>query len=69
MRHVRSALGDAFQDNLLGPPLYTRPAVYKGYSVPEDYEKGTETPYKDGDTSNPSLVAEIEGLIYSSSAP
>ena len=36
----RSALGDAFQDNLLGPPLYTRPAVYKGYSVPEVLREG-----------------------------
>ncbi|MGA1341201.1 MAG: tRNA (guanosine(37)-N1)-methyltransferase TrmD, partial [Flavobacteriaceae bacterium] len=30
-----SALTDSFQDNLLAPPVYTRPAEYKGLSVPE----------------------------------
>lgn len=30
-----SALTDSFQDNLLAPPIYTRPAAYKGWSVPE----------------------------------
>ncbi|MFN2261482.1 MAG: tRNA (guanosine(37)-N1)-methyltransferase TrmD [Psychroflexus sp.] len=30
-----SALTDAFQDNLLSPPIYTRPAEYKGWKVPE----------------------------------
>lgn len=30
-----SALTDSFQDNLLAPPVYTRPAVYKGWTVPE----------------------------------
>lgn len=29
-----SALTDSFQDNLLAPPVYTRPAEYKGMSVP-----------------------------------
>ena len=28
-----SALTDSFQDNLLAPPIYTRPANYKGYKV------------------------------------
>jgi tRNA (guanine37-N1)-methyltransferase len=31
----QSALTDSFQDNLLAPPIYTRPAVYKGWEVPE----------------------------------
>jgi len=31
----QSALSDSFQDNLLAPPVYTRPAVYKGWEVPE----------------------------------
>ncbi len=31
----QSALSDSFQDNLLEPPVYTRPAVYNGWSVPE----------------------------------
>ena len=30
-----SALSDSFQDNLLAPPVYTRPAEYKGWNVPE----------------------------------
>jgi tRNA (guanine37-N1)-methyltransferase len=30
-----SALTDSFQDNLLSPPIYTRPAEYKGLKVPE----------------------------------
>ena len=30
-----SALTDSFQDNLLSPPVYTRPATYKGMKVPE----------------------------------
>jgi tRNA (guanine37-N1)-methyltransferase len=30
-----SALTDSFQDNLLAPPVYTRPAVYKGWKVPD----------------------------------
>lgn len=30
-----SALTDSFQDNLLAPPVYTRPADYKGLKVPE----------------------------------
>ena len=30
-----SALTDSFQDNLLAPPVYTRPREYKGQQVPE----------------------------------
>ncbi len=30
-----SALTDSFQDNLLSPPIYTRPEEYKGLRVPE----------------------------------
>ncbi len=30
-----SALTDSFQDGLLSPPVYTRPAVYKGMKVPD----------------------------------
>jgi len=30
-----SALTDSFQDNLLAPPVYTRPEEYKGHKVPE----------------------------------
>ncbi|NLT04629.1 MAG: tRNA (guanosine(37)-N1)-methyltransferase TrmD [Bacteroidales bacterium] len=31
----QSALSDCFQDNLLAPPVYTRPADYKGWKVPD----------------------------------
>jgi tRNA (guanine37-N1)-methyltransferase len=30
-----SALSDSFQDGLISPPVYTRPAVYKDWAVPE----------------------------------
>jgi len=30
-----SALTDSYQDGILAPPVYTRPAEYKGWSVPE----------------------------------
>ena len=31
----QSALSDSFQDNLLAPPVYSRPAEYKGWRVPD----------------------------------
>jgi len=31
----QSALSDSFQDHLLAPPVYTRPAEYKGWKVPD----------------------------------
>lgn len=37
-----SALSDSFQDNLLAPPVYTRPAKYKGWDVPEVLTSGHE---------------------------
>lgn len=40
-----SALSDSFQDNLLAPPVYTRPAEWRGIKVPEVLLSG-----------NPSLV-------------
>ena len=35
-----SALTDSFQDNLLSGPIYTRPADYKGWKVPEVLTSG-----------------------------
>ena len=35
-----SALTDSFQDNLLAPPIYTRPRVFKGLAVPEVLTSG-----------------------------
>lgn len=37
-----SALTDSFQDNLLAPPVYTRPADYKGWKIPEVLTSGHE---------------------------
>ena len=37
-----SALTDSFQDNLLAPPIYTRPADYKGMKVPKVLLSGNE---------------------------
>ena len=38
----QSALSDSFQDNLLAAPIYTRPADYKGWKVPEILLSGNE---------------------------
>ncbi|MBP3252154.1 MAG: tRNA (guanosine(37)-N1)-methyltransferase TrmD [Prevotella sp.] len=38
----QSALSDCFQDNLLAAPIYTRPADYKGWKVPEILLSGNE---------------------------
>ncbi len=35
LNDAASALTDSFQDNLLAPPVYTRPADYQGHKVPE----------------------------------
>ena len=37
-----SALLDSFQDNLLAPPVYTRPSDYKGWRVPDVLLSGNE---------------------------
>ncbi|HKL92691.1 MAG TPA: tRNA (guanosine(37)-N1)-methyltransferase TrmD [Bacteroidales bacterium] len=38
----QSALSDSFQDDLLAPPVYTRPAEYKGWRVPDILLSGHE---------------------------
>lgn len=42
-----SALSDSFQDNLLSPPVYTRPADYRGWKVPEILLSGHEAKIKE----------------------
>ncbi|MGL5889161.1 MAG: tRNA (guanosine(37)-N1)-methyltransferase TrmD [Bacteroidia bacterium] len=37
-----SALSDSFQDNLLAPPVYTRPAEFRGWTVPDVLLSGHE---------------------------
>ena len=36
----QSALTDSFQDGLLAPPVYTRPAEYNGWTVPDILRSG-----------------------------
>lgn len=43
----QSALSDSFQDNLLAAPVYTRPADYKGWTVPEILLSGHEVKIKE----------------------
>ena len=42
----QSALSDCFQDDLLSAPVYTRPADYKGWKVPEILLSGNEAKIK-----------------------
>lgn len=42
LNNETSALTDSFQDDLLAPPVYTRPADYKGWKVPEVLLSGNE---------------------------
>ncbi|MFV0378954.1 MAG: tRNA (guanosine(37)-N1)-methyltransferase TrmD [Mangrovibacterium sp.] len=42
MSDETSALTDSFQDNLLSPPVYTRPAEYKGWKVPDILLSGND---------------------------
>ena len=37
-----SALSDTFQDDLISPPIYTRPEIYKGLSVPKVLLSGND---------------------------
>ncbi len=39
---IQSALSDSFQDNLLAPPVYSRPEVYNGWTVPEILLSGND---------------------------
>ena len=43
----QSALSDSFQDNLLAAPVYTRPAEYKGWKVPDVLLSGHEAKIKE----------------------
>lgn len=42
LNNETSALTDSFQDDLLAPPVYTRPANYKGWKVPEVLLSGNQ---------------------------
>jgi tRNA (guanine37-N1)-methyltransferase len=47
MSDEQSALSDCFQDDLLAPPVYSRPADYKGWKVPEILLSGNERKIKE----------------------
>jgi tRNA (guanine37-N1)-methyltransferase len=47
----QSALSDSFQDNLLAAPIYTRPADYNGWKVPDILLSGNEAKIKDCELS------------------
>lgn len=42
-----SALSDSFQDGLVAPPVYTRPAEYRGWKVPDVLQSGHEKNIED----------------------
>lgn len=65
-----SALTDSFQDNLLSPPIYTRPADYKGWKVPSVLTSGNfakieawreEKAYERTRIRRPDLLKDVEG--------
>lgn len=66
----QSALNDSFQDNLLGAPVYTRPAEYKGWKVPDVLLSGHEAKIREWEMQQsiertkrlrPDLLGEKEG--------
>lgn len=65
-----SALSDSFQDNLLSPPVYTRPADFRGWKVPDvllsgDFNKidiwRHEQALKRTKERRPDLLSDTEG--------
>lgn len=64
-----SALTDSFQDNLLAPPIYTRPAEFNGWKVPEVLTSGNfakieawkeEQAYERTKRLRPDLLGELK---------
>ena len=47
LNNETSALTDSFQDNLLAPPVYTRPSIYNNIKVPELLLSGDKTKIED----------------------
>jgi tRNA (guanine37-N1)-methyltransferase len=65
----QSALSDCFQDDLLSAPIYSRPADYKGWKVPDILLSGNEAKIKEWEmqqslertrTLRPDLLSKIE---------
>ena len=47
LNNETSALTDSFQDNLLAPPVYTRPSIYNNIRVPDLLLSGDKTKIED----------------------
>jgi tRNA (guanine37-N1)-methyltransferase len=47
LNNETSALSDSFQDGLIAPPVYTRPAEYKGWKVPDVLLSGHQARIED----------------------
>ena len=60
-----SALSDSFQDNLLSPPVYTRPADYKGWKVPEFYFRDMQQKLRSGNMNRHSKKPKNYAPTYS----
>jgi len=60
-----SALTDAFQDNLLSPPIYTRPSTYKGLEVPKVLLSGHQRKVDEWrDRKSPKKEPKSSGRTY-----
>lgn len=60
----QSALTDSFQDDLLSPPIYTRPEEYKGLKVPEILLSGHTQAIEDWRYDEATRITQEKGLIY-----
>lgn len=60
----QSALTDSFQDDLLSPPIYTRPEEYKGLKVPDILLSGHAQAIEDWRYDEATRITQEKGLIY-----
>ena len=64
LNNETSALTDSFQDNLLSPPVYTRPPEFRGWKVPRFYCLVIFLKSKNGEKNKPWNAQNHEDLIY-----
>ena len=62
MSDEQSALSDSFQDDLLAPPVFTRPAIFNGWKVPDILLSGNTGELKNGGMNNPSREQNYSDL-------
>ena len=65
MSDEQSALSDCFQDDLLAPPVYSRPAEYKGWRVPDILLSGNEAKIKEWEYEQAVEEAPFPSVRYS----